>query len=114
MTAPIPQELGVVLVTAPDKTLAVAIARHLTETKLAACVSLLPVTSIYSWQGEIHEDEEWQLVIKTDLAQFERLETVVRELHPYEVPEMIGLAIAQGSAPYLQWIAAQTLPTGDA
>lgn len=110
MTAPKAQAqtLGVVLVTAPNKALAEAIARQLVETKLAACVSLLPVASIYSWQGEVHHDDEWQLVIKTDLAHFDRLEAAVRALHPYEVPEVIGLPIACGSLPYLQWIAAQT------
>lgn len=96
-----------VLVTVPNGTIAETIAHALLEAKLAACVSLFPVTSIYTWQGEVQQEGELQLLIKTDLARFSELEAMVRSLHPYEVPEIIALPIVAGSPPYLQWIAEQ-------
>jgi periplasmic divalent cation tolerance protein len=99
---------GVVLVTASSQKEAEAIATALVETKLAACVSILPIHSIYTWKGEIHKDQEWQLLIKTDLGIFSVLEAKIREeLHSYEVPEIIALPIIAGSHPYLEWISEQ-------
>ncbi|MBW4638057.1 MAG: divalent-cation tolerance protein CutA [Gloeocapsa sp. UFS-A4-WI-NPMV-4B04] len=98
---------GVVLVTASSRTEAEAIATSLVQSQLAACVSLLPIHSIYTWQGELHQEQEWQLLIKTDLAQFDTLAAKIRELHSYEVPEIIALPIVCGSQPYLQWISEQ-------
>jgi periplasmic divalent cation tolerance protein len=98
---------GVVLVTAPSQTEATTIARTLVQEKLAACVTVLPVHSIYTWQQEVHEDEEWQLLIKSEQRHFSRLEHRIRELHSYEVPEVILLPIWSGSLPYLQWISEQ-------
>ena len=98
---------GMVFVTAPSIQEAEAIANSLVKTKLAACVSLLPIQSIYIWKGELHKDQEWQLLIKTDLSQFPTLEAKIRELHSYEVPEIIALPIIAASQPYLQWISEQ-------
>ena len=98
---------GVVMVTAGSRDEAEAIAQNLVASKLAACVSLMPIRSIYTWQGQVHNEEEWQLFIKTDLAFFDTLEAKIRELHSYEVPEIIALPLVAGSAPYLAWISAQ-------
>lgn len=98
---------GVVLVTAGTREEAEAIAQNLVETKLAACVSLFPIKSILIWSEQLQKEEEWQLLIKTDLAKFEMLEAKIRELHSYEVPEIIALPLVAGSAPYLTWISAQ-------
>jgi periplasmic divalent cation tolerance protein len=95
---------GIVLVTAGSEVEAETIAKSLVENKLAAGVSLSAVRSIYTWQGEIHDKAEWQLVIKTDLAKFEDLKTKVQELHSYEVPEIIAIPIVAGSEAYLDWI----------
>lgn len=95
---------GIVLVTAGSEVEAQNIAKSLVENQLAACVSLSPIRSIYTWQGEINSAAEWQLVIKTDLAKFEDLKTKVRELHSYEVPEIIAIPIVAGSEAYLDWI----------
>lgn len=95
---------GVVLVTTGSREEAIAIARALLQSHLAACVNLLPVQSLYTWKGEIQEDEEWQLLIKTDLNAFEALAAKIKALHAYEVPEIIALPIVSGSEPYLQWI----------
>jgi len=98
---------GVVLVTAASQAEAEAIARELIQAKLAACVSLIPIRSIYTWQGKVQQEEEWQLLIKTDLDQFAALEAKVSSIHSYEVPEIIALPILQGSSPYLKWMAEQ-------
>lgn len=95
---------GVVLVTAGSPQEAEAIATSLVESQLAACVNILPIQSVYTWKGEINKEQEWQLLIKTDLAQFSHLEAKIRELHSYEVPEIIALPILAGSQPYLNWI----------
>ena len=97
---------GVVLVSAGSLPEAEAIATSLVTSKLAACVNLVPIQSIYTWQGELHQEQEWQLLIKTDLSQFPTLEAKIRELHSYEVPEIIALPIVAGSKSYLDWICA--------
>lgn len=99
-----PARYGIVLITASSETEGESIARALIEAKLAACVSLTPVNSIYTWQGQINSDREWQLIIKTDLNLFSALESKVKELHSYEIPEIIALPIVAGSKPYLDWI----------
>jgi periplasmic divalent cation tolerance protein len=95
---------GVVLVTTASQEEAEAIASALIEEQLAACVSLFPIKSIYRWQGEIQRDSEWQLLIKTDLAQFSHLAIRIQSLHSYDVPEIIALAIVAGSDAYLAYL----------
>jgi periplasmic divalent cation tolerance protein len=101
-------QYGVVLVTASSRAEAEAIAQTLIAAKLAACINLFPVYSISTWQGKLEQGEEWQLVIKTDLAKFSDLAAKVQEVHSYEVPEIIALPIALGAQPYLSWIGEQT------
>jgi periplasmic divalent cation tolerance protein len=101
---------GVVLVTAPSEQEAEALANALVEAKLAACVNIVPIHSVYTWQGEIHREPEWQLLIKTDLSQYSTLEAKIQELHSYEVPEIIALPILAGSQSYLGWISEQVKP----
>ncbi|MBW4466494.1 MAG: divalent-cation tolerance protein CutA [Pegethrix bostrychoides GSE-TBD4-15B] len=98
---------GVVWVTAASEAEAEQLAEALIAARLAACVSLLPIRSIYTWGGEVCREAEWQLVIKTRLDHFAELEAKIRELHSYETPEIITLPILQGSQPYLDWMAAQ-------
>lgn len=106
-------QYGVVLVTIDDEQQGQAIATAIVAARLAACVNLFPVQSIYRWQGEIQRDQEWQLVIKTDLAQYPALAAKIQSLHPYDLPEIIALPIAQGSEAYLAWISAQVEGTGE-
>ncbi|HEY9749767.1 MAG TPA: divalent-cation tolerance protein CutA [Allocoleopsis sp.] len=101
------QRYGVVFVTASSQAEAEAIAEVLIKAKLAACVSFTPIHSVYTWQGQIHKDQEWQLLIKTGLAQFEALAAKVQEVHSYEVPEIIALPIVAGSSSYIQWLSEQ-------
>lgn len=96
------------LVTAPDEATAAALARALVTERLAACVNRLPgVRSTYRWQGELHDEAEVLLIAKTTAAGYPALERRIRELHPYEVPEIVALPIEHGSTPYLAWLAAQ-------
>src|ERR1700675_3744149 len=94
-----------VLTTAGSKDEARKIGRALVERLLAACVNVVPgVGSIYRWEGEIEEAEEWLLIIKTTRAAFERVRDAIQELHSYDVPECISVAIENGSAAYLNWV----------
>jgi len=77
--------------------------------RLAACVNIVPgLTSIYRWEGQVQRDAELLLLIKTRQAIYPLLESRIRALHPYQVPEIIALPIQAGSAAYLNWIAANT------
>src|SRR5262245_24119910 len=101
-------ELRVAFATAPDEGVAERIARALVEERLAACANLVPrVRSIYRWNGEVQDDREVLLVIKTRADRVEALAERVRALHPYELPELIVIPIAGGLAPYLDWVRAE-------
>ncbi len=99
----------VVLVTAPSAEEAAAIARAVVGERLAACGNVVPaIRSIYRWEGELHDDAEALLVLKTTRGRFEALRDRVLALHPYDVPEVVALPVEAGSAAYLAWIAAET------
>lgn len=94
-----------VISTVPDQETAKAVAKALVEERLAACVNIVPnLGSVYRWQGEVVEDNEVMLLIKTRRERYAELETRIRSLHPYNLPEVIALPIQQGSIPYLNWI----------
>ncbi len=98
-------DLRVVLVTAPDAEVAERLARGLVEERLAACVNLIPgIRSFYRWEGAVRDDAEVLLVVKTRTDRLEALASRVQELHPYELPEILGLPIIGGSQAYLDWI----------
>ena len=95
----------VVLVTAPDQACAERLARTLVEEKLAACVSVVPgVRSFYRWEGAVQDDAELLLVAKTRSEQGPALAARVKELHPYDLPEVLELPAVGGSEPYLDWV----------
>jgi periplasmic divalent cation tolerance protein len=107
MTAP-PDAL-VVLVTTPTPERAAEIARAVVEERLAACGNVIPgLRSIYRWEGAIQDEAEALLLLKTTRARFEALKERILALHPYQVPEVIALPVAAGSAPYLAWIGGET------
>lgn len=84
------------------------IAAALVEGRLAACVQIGgPITSSYRWQGAIETAEEWQCAVKTTRAAYARVERAIRELHPYEEPEIIAVPIVAGSSGYLAWLGEQ-------
>jgi periplasmic divalent cation tolerance protein len=99
----------VVFVTCGTEKEALKIAHSLVEKRLAACVNLVsPVRSIYQWEGKIWDEKEWILIIKTQKERFKELERIVKSLHSYSVPEIIGLPIVKGSSSYLKWLEEMT------
>jgi len=101
----------VVLVTCPTPEKAAEIARALVEERLAACGNVLPgLRSIYRWEGKVQDEGEALLVLKSVRGRFEALRARVAALHPYQVPEVLGLPVEAGHGPYLDWIAGATSP----
>jgi periplasmic divalent cation tolerance protein len=99
----------IVLSTAGSEEEARKIAQYLVEHELAACVNIVPqVVSIYRWQGKVESAREWLLLIKTTAEKFERVRDAIRELHSYDLPECIAIAIEDGSPEYLRWLADPT------
>src|SRR5262245_12644908 len=95
-----------VLVTCGNAVEARKIAEAVVGNRLAACVNVLPkVRSIYRWRGKVERAKEFLLVVKTTRPRLRRLEREIARLHSYEVPEFLVLAVAQGSRPYLRWLA---------
>ena len=99
----------VLLVTHPPRG-AEAFARGLVEERLAACVNLVPLASVYRWQGKVERAREVLLVVKTTVGRVAALERRVRASHPYECPEFVVLAADHAAAPYARWLAAETRP----
>jgi periplasmic divalent cation tolerance protein len=94
-----------VLSTAGSEEEARKIANALVEQKLAACVNIIPqIESIYRWQGKVESSREWLLLIKTSAEKFGAVRDAIRELHSYDLPECMALAIDDGSSAYLGWI----------
>ncbi len=100
-------ETIVVLITVPNTDVATTMALALVNERLAACVTEFPVRSTYRWQGEVLQDSEIQLVVKTTIDRFDALEARVKALHPYEVPEVMAVRVDRGSESYLRWVGEQ-------
>ncbi len=91
--------------TCPDTETAQKIARALVESKQAACVNIVPgLRSIYHWKGEVQEDAECLLLIKTQAPRVTSVTESILSLHPYELPEVIAVPVIAGYAPYLDWV----------
>lgn len=98
--------------TCPDEAVALSLAETLVEEGLAACVNLLPgVRSIYVWQGQRHSDAEILLLIKSATSRFPELAARLRELHPYDLPEIMAVPIRHGLPDYLNWVITCTTAT---
>ena len=96
----------IVLTTTGSEDEARKIAHALVDRQLAACVNIvLQIESVYRWQGKVESAREWLLLIKTSAEKFSAVRDAIRELHSYDLPECIALAIEDGSPGYLQWIA---------
>lgn len=98
-----------VLTTLPDAATAETIALRLIDDGCAACVAIgSPVRSLYHWRGKTETATETPLSIKTTAQAYQAVETLLRALHPYELPEIIAIPITGGLTPYLDWIAAES------
>jgi periplasmic divalent cation tolerance protein len=99
----------VVLTTLPNAEAAAEVAKAVVGEKLAACANILPpLRSIYRWKGKVQDESEVLVLLKTRQAQYERLKSRILELHPYDVPEVLAVAVEQGHSAYLDWIATET------
>nr|AAP05963.1 SJCHGC05154 protein [Schistosoma japonicum] len=100
---------SVVLITCPNSSVAETIADTLVSRKLAACVNIIPsIKSVYVWEGKVERSDELLLMAKTQSKLIPSLTEVVKDMHPYECPEIIGLNIEGGYPPYLKWITDST------
>ena len=102
-------EVWLVLTTLPTQDAADALSAALIENRLAACVTILPASrSIYRWQGKIESAQEVPILIKTTCTRYPALEKTLRNLHPYEIPEIIAVPLTGGLPAYLAWVHAET------
>ena len=94
-----------VTTTLPDRALADRVAAEVVSGRLAACAQVIgPMTSTYRWEGRVDTAEEWYCFLKTTEGRLPELRARLRELHPYEVPEIIAVPISDGDPAYLRWI----------
>jgi periplasmic divalent cation tolerance protein len=97
--------------TCPEPGTAERIATALVDERLAACVNILPgLRSVYRWQDRVETADEVLLLVKTSAAAYPALQDRLRELHPYELPELLAVESASGLPAYLQWVADETRP----
>ncbi|MGH8764881.1 MAG: divalent-cation tolerance protein CutA [Burkholderiales bacterium] len=100
-----------VLTNLPDRDAAERLAVAVVEQRLAACANILaPCRSVYRWTEAIQQEEEHPLLIKTTSERYAALEAAIRDLHPYELPEIIAVPIERGLGAYLDWVAMETTP----
>jgi len=103
-------DIIVVYCTVPTKQLAKEITKVLMKHRLAACVSMIEnVKSVFSWEGELCEEKEILLMIKTRRANYGKIKLVIEDMHTYNVPEIIALPVVDCSEDYLKWLAKETV-----
>jgi len=94
-----------VFTTCPDTALARQFGQHLVSAGMAACVNLVPgVSSIYRWQGDVQEDQEVMMIIKTVQARLAEVTAWIEQNHPYDLPEVMAMPVEDGLNGYLQWV----------
>lgn len=96
------------LTTVGTREQAQALAHALVEQGLAACVQLQAIESIYRWQGQVQQEPEWRLLIKSTQARWAELQAAVLAQHPYELPALVAWPLPEGHAPFHDWVREQT------
>lgn len=99
-----------VYTTLPDIEKAKEIARAVINERLCACANIFKIDSVYWWEGKVEEGGEYGLILKTKEAAYNKLETRIRELHPYEVPMIVTYKIDKGTENYFNWIDEEVRP----
>lgn len=103
-------DIIVIYCTVPNKKLAKEITKVLMKHRLAACVSMVEnVKSVFSWDGEICEEKEILMMIKTRRSNYGKIKLVIEDMHSYSVPEIIALPVVDCSEDYLKWLAKETV-----
>lgn len=97
-------KFSIIYITARDIDEARKIGRKLVEESLAACANIFPIASIFRWSGNIDEANEFGIILKTRSDKVKKIETIVKEIHSYEIPCIVSFNIDAGSAEYLKWI----------
>jgi periplasmic divalent cation tolerance protein len=107
-----PQDTLLVITNLPDRASAERLAEALIARRVAACVNVMaPCRSVYPWQGTVEHAEEHPVFVKTPADRYDALQQAIRELHPYELPEIIAVRLDAGLPEYLDWVASETRPT---
>ncbi len=102
-------ETLLVVTNLPSRDSAEKLADALVAQRVAACVNILaPCRSVYGWKGEVQQDDEHPMLIKTTRARYPALEAAIRAGHPYELPEIIAVGVTAGLPAYLQWVAIES------
>ena len=109
-----PMDPVIIMTNFPDRVSALALAKELVDQRLAACVNVLSeCSSVYRWKNEIEHADEVPVLIKTLSQNYPQVESLVRRMHPYELPEIIAVPVVEGFPGYMQWIADETMPPPD-
>ncbi|MCD4784755.1 MAG: divalent-cation tolerance protein CutA [Candidatus Eremiobacteraeota bacterium] len=104
----------IAFVMVPSEEVGVKIARKILNERLAACVNIKrDMRSLYWWDDKIQDAEEAMLIIKTKLGLYNEMEKIIRNEHPYKVPEIVAFPIARGYRPYMEWITRETKVSED-
>ncbi len=99
---------SIALTTAPSREVAMTLARTMVDRRLAACVNVLPCTSVYRWEGAVQQEEEHLMVIKTRRTYIDDIRDLLENEHPYDLPELVSMEVEDGSADYLKWLRDET------
>ena len=109
-----PMDPVIIMTNFPDRVSALALAKELVDQRLAACVNVLSeCSSVYRWKNEIEHSDEVPVLIKTLSQNYPQVESLVRRMHPYELPEIIAVPVVEGFPGYMQWIADECMPPPD-
>jgi periplasmic divalent cation tolerance protein len=101
-------DASVVTTTVDSAEAAESLARGLVEARLGACVQIVPIRSVYRWDGEVRVDAEWQCVVKTSAIRVDELVAHIKANHTYDVPEVIVTPVVGGNDDYLAWVSEET------
>lgn len=112
--APAPADpMLLVLTTVASQEQARALAAAMLEQRLAACVQLQPIASLYRWQGQVQQEAEWRVLLKTAASRYSALETALRQAHPYELPAIVAVPVVQALPAFADWVAQEVSPDPD-